>query len=211
MATGTWGGAGDTRVFRANIQFRHGSQNCQTGFHLRDVGVNTLTPEDVAEEVADFATTQFVKLLHQVDSITGIDVANLATSEGFFVSPAAANGTEPGALPPPFVTIPVTLKGNLRKRYGNGRMLWPMWNREAADNGVLIPAAQAIVAGVVADMTSRFMEGPLFGTMRLVHLHRALPAVGTRPAIPATWYDVTSIRASTVVSSLRRRKAGVGS
>lgn len=211
MATGAWGGPGDTRVFRANIQFRHGGQNCQSGFHLRDVGINTLSPEDVATEVATFATTQFAKLLHQADQIVGIDVVNLATGEGFAVSPPNTPGTQPGTQVPSFITLPISIKGNLRKRYGNGRMLWPLPSQESIAGNVLVPAAAANVQVVIADMADRFMEGVLAATMKLVHLHPALPAHGTRPAIPATWYDATSLRAATVVSSLRRRKAGVGS
>ena len=51
----------------------------------------------------------------------------------------------------------------------------------------------------------------------LVNSHPALLAGrpnGTRPsvaAVPASWYDVTSIRLNTQVGSLRSRKQGVGS
>lgn len=211
MATGAWGGTGDTRVFRVNIQFRHGSQNCQTGFHIRDVGVNTLTPEDVATEAAEFATTQFVKLLHTTDQLIGVDAENLATHEGFAVSPASVTGTEAGTPCPSFITVPISLKGNLRKRYGNGRMLWPIYNQESINGNQLVAAAQTVVQTVIADFTSRYMEGALFGTQRLVHLHGAFTPKGPNTPLPATWYDITSVRANTVVSALRRRKAGVGS
>lgn len=211
MASGEWGGAFQQRVFRANIQFRHGGQNCQTGFHIRDVGINTLSPEDVANEVADFATTDFIQILHQTDQVVGIDVMNLVTSEGFAISPANAVGAKLGTPCPSFLQLPVSIKGNLRKRYGNGRMLWPVYNIESMTGNVLVPAAVTAFQGVITAMTTRFMSDGVGATMRLVHLHGALPAVGTRPAIPAQWYDATSLRLATVVSSLRRRKAGVGS
>lgn len=211
MATGSWGGSGDTRVFRVNVLFKKALQNCQTGFHIRDVGVNTLDPEDVADEAFTWATTQFIKTLHLVDDLIGVDVTNLATKEGFSKSASGVHGTNTGEAAPSFLMVPVSLKGSIRRRYGNGRMLWPVSSELFIAQNVLHPDGVTVFQTVIDDFVSRFMEGPLFGTMRLVHLHGPLAPLGARPAVPATWYDITSVRLNTSLSSLRRRKVGVGS
>lgn len=211
MATGSWGGALSQRVFRANIKFRHGGSDCQSGFHLRDVGVNTLSPEDVANEVYDFAKVQFRKLLHNADILQGVDVTNLVSTEGFSKSEVGITGIQPGTQCPSYVTIPVALKGSIRKRYGSGRMLWPVPSTESLSGNALVGATATVLSEIAVDMAERFMGPSITTSMHLVHLHALLPAFGTRPEIPATWYDITSIRVSSITSSLRRRKVGVGS
>jgi len=211
MATGEWGGILDQRVFRVNILWTQALQKCQTGFHLRDVGVNTLTPEDVVDLVKPFASEQFVKLIHASGSLVGIDVVNLVTKEGASFSYQGVNGLSGGEAAPSFVTVPVSLKGGLRRRYANGRMLWPVGGEGNMQGDQLAPNGVAVAQALVDDLTSRFMGGALFSTARLVHLHGPLAARENRPAVPASWYDVSSIRVNTLLSSLRRRKVGVGS
>lgn len=210
MASGPWGGALNQRVFRVNIQFTRGAQLCQTGFHVRDVGLPTLDAEEVADAVSPFVTTQFVKLLHTADQVIGLDVENLVSREGHSISYASTPGVAGGTPNPSFITLPISLKGSIRRRYGSGRMLWPVPVIEHMVGNGLHGSAQPIFAAVVADLWERLGEGGLLSTMRLVHVHDTLPVTTSRPEVPASWYDITSIRMSTRTSSLKRRKAGVG-
>lgn len=211
MATGEWGGAFSQRVFRATISFERASQKCQTGFHLRDVGINTLSPEDVATEVADFATEQFAKLLQTTDRITGIDVENLVSREGHSISPSNLVGILSSTSTPSFLTVAVALKGSIRRRYGSGRMLWPVASQTDVNVNQLSTDGVTRFTTVINDLLARFVGPAITTSMHLVHLHEALPALNNRPAIPATWYDITSARLNTTLSMLRRRRMGVGS
>jgi hypothetical protein len=211
MATGSWGGALTQRVFRANIKFRHGGSDCQTGFYLRDVGINTLSPEDVANEVYDFAKVQFRKLMHNTDVLQGVDVTNLVTTEGFSKSEVGVAGIQPGTPCPSYVTVPVALKGSIRKRYGSGRMLWPVPSVESLSGNTLVGATAAVLSEIAVDMASRFLGSGIGDTMTLIHLHPAFTPKNKSVEVPATWYDITSIRVSSITSSLRRRKTGAGS
>lgn len=211
MASGEWGGAFNQRVFRATIQFERAGQKCQTGFHLRDVGINTLDAEEVATEVADWATEQFAKLLQTTDRITGIDVENLVSREGHSVSPANLIGILASTSNPSFITVSVALKGSLRRRYGSGRMLWPVASAVDVNVNQLAAAGITRFQAVIDDLLSRFVGPSITTSMHLVHLHEALPALNNRPAVPAMWYDITSARLNTTLSMLRRRRQGVGS
>ena len=210
MATGAWGEGGGQRVFRATISFTHGGQRCQTGFHLRDVGINTLDPDDVATEVGQWATTQFIKTLNAQDQVLGVDVENLVSREGHSLSYNNVAGAVGGAQIPAFLMFSVALKGSIRRRYGSGRMLWPVSNINDLNGQVLATAAVTRIAEAITDLQTRFIGPAITTSMHLVHLHEALPAGTNRPAVPATWYDITSIRLNTALSALRRRRQGVG-
>lgn len=213
MATGTWGPDGDTRIFRVNVSWKRALQNCMTGFHLRDVGAGTAEPEDVVDAVVPWAQVQFIKCIHVSDDLLGVDVVRLDTKTGASHSFSNLHGTGPAGRPPAFLTVPVSLKGTIRSRYGNGRMLWPISSMASFDNDVITDATAAAYQGVIDDLASRFINGGgLFDTLTLVHAHKRLPAFGSRlTAIPASWYDISSIRLNKSLSSLRRRKVGVGS
>lgn len=212
MATGTWGTEGGTRVFRVNVAWKRALQNCMTGFHLRDVGAGTQEPQDVVDAVVPWVNTQFIKTLHSTDDILGVDVVNLVTKEGAAHSFTNLHGTGPGLRPPSFLTVPVSLKGSIRRRYGNGRMLWPVSSMDAYSEDSISNATATAYQAVIDDLADRFINGGgLFDSLTLVHAHAELAAHGTRPLIPASWYDITSIRLNKSMSSLRRRKVGVGS
>lgn len=210
MGTGAWGGNTGENVFRINILFRHGGQNCQTGFHLRDSLLQNRTPQDANEWIRPWVTTHFAKLLHTTDQIVGIDAINLTSGEGYTHSPQALMGTEPGTPAPSFLTIPISLKGSIRRRYGNGRMLWPVYNKETIEGNQIGAAGQTIVNGVITALADLAVGDPLLRNFVLCHAHKDIPAHGTRLLVPAAYYDVTSIRANYVFSSLKRRKTGVG-
>lgn len=218
MATGTWGPlAPDYRVFRAKIQWTALGQRCQTGFHLRDMGVAGQTPLDVATAVAALANSAgFRQLLHVGDQITSVDVVNLVTAEGHTIAPSSLMGLSTGERAPTFIQVPAKLVGGLRKRYANGRMLLPLGSELHFQGNDVVGAGVTALDAFVTEMTTRFMDDSITGELRLVHLHEAKPerpkaTGGTLPAVPASWYDVTAIVASRAVSALRSRKAGVGS
>lgn len=219
MAQGPWGGLLNQRVFQAKISMSKGTSKFQTGFHLRDVGVNTLSPQDVADEVADFATTSFRTILSDTCRIDGIDVVNLVSKEGGSVSPNNVVGTVAtnGGDGPMYVTLPISYRGELRTRYGQGRGLWPMLIEAWITSDSLNATGIAAVQGVIDEMADRFIGPSITTSMHLINLHGLLPPRAAtedspaRPAIEPTWYDVTSIRMNTALSFLRSRKAGVGS
>lgn len=219
MARGSWGGALDAHVFKVKIAMSLDTNKFQTGFHLRDVGVQALTPQNVADEVTDFVNDSFRTILPIAVKVDGVDVVQMVSGEGGSTSPAGMFGTSNAGNErlPLFVTVPVSLKGELRRRYGQGRMLWPMLWEGWSLNDVL--TAQGVVAyqAVIDEMANRYVGNVIANDMQLINLHGVIPpkaATATRPAQPQvdpTWYDVTSIRLNTTLSFLRSRKAGVGS
>lgn len=211
MATGPWGGVLSQRVFRAKILFTRGGQNCQTGFHLRDVGINTLSAEDVATEVADFAVTNFRNILHSSDQIVGVDVENLVSREGHSVSPDAVMGAMAGYIAPSYLTVAVSLKGSLRRRYGSGRMLWPVSTLTNISGNTLPSDTTATMEAVIDNLESRFIGPSITTSMHLVHLHDDILDPGGAVSVPKAWYDITSIRLNRTLSALRSRKVGHGS
>lgn len=211
MATGPWGGALNQRVFRAKILFTRAGQQCQTGFHLRDVGINTLDSEEVANEVADWATTSFRTILTPTDQIVGIDVENLVSREGHSISPSNVMGSYNGVAAPSFLSIAVSLKGSLRRRYGSGRMLWPLAVLTNQSGNTMSNDLAAVYEAVIDDMESRFIGPSITTSMHLVHLHADIKDAGGAVAVPAAWYDITSIRLNRTFSALRSRKVGHGS
>lgn len=218
MATGPWGGILDSRVFRVKISWTQAGQQCQTGYHIRDVGVNTLTPEDVAEEAAELAQTNaFRTLFATVDQIVSVDAVNLRTAEGHTIALPNVMGLQNAEALPSFTACSLALVGGIRKRYANGRMFWPVRGENTTTADILNATGVGIFDAAIAEFTSRYMGGALFGTQQLVHLHEAKPArpaVGKPeplPAVPATWYDITAIKLNRAVTALTSRKVGVGS
>jgi len=211
MATGSWGGALSQRVFRVKLHWESQLQKCQTGFHLRDVGLNTLNPQDVAEHVAEWANTSFRTILYGTDRLVSVDAENLVTREGHLVTFGNAMGAQGNNQLPPFLTVPVSIKGTLRRRYGSGRMLWPVVQQQQLAAGQLSQFGVGVIEPVVTALADRYIGSSLTHSMRLVHLHPFLPAKGTRPDVAAAWYDATSLRMGRIVGSLDRRKIGAGS
>lgn len=210
MAQGQWGGNMDQRIFRVKINWLAAQQKCQTGFYLRDVGLNTLAPDEVADHVSTWVTAQFPALLHSSDRLISTDVENVVTRQGHSVEYNNLPGANAGQRTPTFLMVPVSLRGELRRRYGQGRMLWPVSTEDLIDGQELNAAGKSDYAGTAALLAARYIGSSLTHSMRLCNVHDAKVAYGNRPALPAMWYDVTSIRVNTLLSSIRRRKSGVG-
>lgn len=216
---GTWGsGVGDWRPYAVKISWKAGVNVLQTGFHLRAATLEIGSPEEVATEVQAFVDEAFKTILSDQDQILGVDVVNLVTKEGFSTSPPGLFGTmanNPNYLPS-FVAAVVSLKGELRTRYGQGRMFYPVRLESATGIEVITASGAIAIQAVIDEMATRWIGNAVTG-YNLVNLHGVLPARPAtpsspiRPEIPASWYDVTSMRLNTNLTFLRSRKAGVGS
>lgn len=220
MARGQWGGGFDVRPRRCTISFRLGLSECKTGFHLRAATTEFPSEQDVANAVGDFATTNFRTILTTGDELLGVDVVNLMTGEGFSISynnQPGTNASVGAGLLPSYVMSSVVLKGELRRRYGQGRMYWPVRPEGWVDADALNATGTAALEGVLTSFETRFVRPGASSGLIACNVHGVLPPMAAtpsrpaRPEIPASWYDVTSTRLNTTVSFLRSRKAGVGS
>ena len=219
MARGQWGSALQEHIFRVKVSFTLGQSKCQTGFYLRDVGVNGQSAQDVAEAVQPWAQTSFRTLLASVDFVTGVDVVRLDNDEGGSVTITAGQGNvgvDAAKLVPSFMMCAISLKGELRKRYGQGRMFWPVRSDEAIQGEELSTGGRTQMQTVLTALTDEFIGNALTTELHLVNAHPALPALDPtpkragRPAVPASWYDVTAARINTLLSSVESRKVSVG-
>lgn len=220
MARGTWGGALDPNIFLVRILFLMGSSKCQTGFKLRDVAVQDNSAQDVADSVSTNCGDAFKFLLTPRDSLLGVDVIKLGTEEGGWQPAEAGVGTATVTTltqMPAFVSANVALKSEIRKRYGQGRMFLPITQEAHIDSDTINSDGINLFNGFIATLTDNYTGDPVTHDLILVNAHPALPVRGApgqpgyRPAIPASWYDVASLRLNLLVTSLRSRKAGVGS
>lgn len=215
---GTWGSALGWKPLAAKISWRVGTNVMQTGFHLRGALIEQADPEAAATEVADFVTNHFVTLLGGNDQVVGIDVVNMITKEGHSISPANLMGSlsNAGNEAPEFLCNTLQLKGELRTRYGQGRMFLPIRTEAWTNGGILTVAGSTALQAIATEMADRWTGNDLTG-FNLINVHGLLPALPATPSRPAreqiepSWYDVTSIRLNTATTFLRSRKAGVGS
>jgi hypothetical protein len=221
MARGTWGSGGtDIHPLQVRISFQMGTVKAQTGFKLRDTSLTPANPQACAEDVADFVNDSMRVLLHTSEAFLGVDVLDMTTGEGGATSFANLNGTQGGTLDlylPSYVTVPISLKGELRKRYGQGRMLWPLRGEAQQDSGTLSTGGLAAIQGIVDAMAARYLGSGSSSDYTLINTHGVIapkPATPTAPAqpeVPPSWYDVTTIRVSRLTSFLRSRHVNVGS
>ncbi len=220
MSRGTWGGTLDPSIFKVNLRFKLGSSFCQTGFKLRDVGTKDNSAQDVADEVATQLEAPFKTLLKPTDSLEGIDVIKLGSEEGgwhpFSPSVGLFSFTDAEELPH-FMCANIALKSEIRKRYGQGRMFLPLVADALVDGNILTTGGVSRMNIFLTPLQDHFTGDPVTHDLLLVNAHPALPqraapgAPDYRPAIPATWYDVVSVRINNVATFLRSRKVGVGS
>lgn len=223
MARGTWGGALDPSIFKVTFRYTLRGQKCQTGFKLRDVAVQDNTAQEVADEVATRLTAAFRGLLLYTDMLELIDVTKLGSEEGGVhqYTPSQGQGqVDDGSTlngVPSFIAANVALKSEIRKRYGQGRMFLPIGTQEWINTQLLNNGGVVAINGLLDLMTQHFTGDPATHDLIMVNAHPAMEARGApgqpiyRAAIPASWYDVVSMRINTTLTTLRSRKAGVGS
>lgn len=219
MARGTWGGALDPNIYKVSIRWQQGSGLCQTGFKVRDKLVQDNTPETVATTVWTWVNASFRTMLMNADTLLGVDALKLGTDEGFTYTPVNVHGTmnpDQSVWEPGFLCANIALKAQLRKRYGQGRMFWPLRNGDWTTQETLNAVGIAAYQGVIDALVAAFGAANVGNDLGMVNAHGVLPpraATGSRPArpeIPASWYDVDTVRLTSVVTGLKSRRAGIG-
>lgn len=219
MAKGTLFGLTDPNVFKVNVRFTIGNEKCQTGFKLRDLATQDNSVQDVIDAVDPWVTNFFKPLLMTADKIDAIDVTKLGSDEGAEKLYVGVTGNIAGSTPqfqPSFIAANIALKTSLRKRYGQGRMFWPLREEGWQDAGFLNAAGIAAFQGAITGLTDAFSGSVITHDLVLVNTHGVLPARAAtgsspaRPEIPASWYDVEVVKLNTLVTSLRSRKIGIG-
>jgi hypothetical protein len=219
MARGTLGGALDQNVWKVNLRFQIGQEMCQTGFKLRDVAANDNDAGEVIAAVDPWVQNFFRTILMTTDKLVALDVTRLHGEEGAELLYVGVTGNIAGSeaqKQPSFLAVNVALKTSLRKRYGQGRMFWPMRDEGWQDAGILNAAGIVAFNGVVGGLTAAFSGDPVTHDLLLVNSHELLPARAAsgghaaRPEIPPTWYDVETVKLNTVLTAIRSRKIGIG-
>lgn len=219
MADGQWGGALQVHPLQIKISWLVGTNVQQTGFYLRAAAVNIADAEEAATEVAQWVTDHFRNLLRVEHRVLSIDATDLVRREGFTISPASQMGTVGGDASltlPGFMSAIISMKSAKRTRYGQGRMFWPVVNEGMVFGDVIAPGSVAAFQGTLDELADAF-TGNTVGGYNLINIHGVLPpqpATGSRPArpeLPPSWYDVQTLRLNLPLTSLRSRKAGVGS
>lgn len=223
MAKGTWGGLTDPNIFRVTIRFHRGGQQCQTSFKLRDVAVQDNDAQEVADNVATNIVGAFRNILLTNDVVDGVDVIKMGTEEGGWhpFGTGAGEGqldiSSAGNGTPAFVCANLAMKSEVRKRYGQGRMFLPLVHDGWIDGNVMNSTGVSNFNGLITALTTNYTGDPVTHDLKLVNAHPAIPEhlsvgqPGHRAAVPASWYDVVSLRLNTTVTMLRSRKFGVGS
>lgn len=220
MARGTWGGTTDPHIFKVDIHFIRSGQHCQTGFHVRDVAINDNTEQEVADQARTVLWDAFRPLLCTTDTVDFITARILGGDTGAVAAGNSQAGTstaDAAAQVPSFMCALLTLKSEIRKRYGQGRMFMPVVAESQIDTN---DASTTLVGGMntfITAMTDNFTGDPVTHDLLLVNAHGVIPPLAPgphtagHPEIPASWYDVVSVRLNTQLTSLRTRKVGHGS
>lgn len=219
MATGPWGGAGNRSIFDVKVQFNLATSRCQFGFTVRDVEGGTPTAQAVIDAVHPWVTTHIKPMLYPVDAVVGVDVVNPATKIGSsytFANGAGTIGQVAAARVPSLLAVVVSMKGEMRTRYGQGRFFLPVRDEAFIEGETLSGTAVTAYNAALASLEGLFIGDTATTGFRLVNAHKLLPgdrphtAGEPLPEVPATWYDVVSLRLNTTITALRSRRAGVG-
>jgi hypothetical protein len=224
MATGQWGESGSGVVYQANVFFQLGLSRCQLGFGFRNVIVTGDQSAALLAELHPWILTNFRPLLSPLDKLIGCEVVNVAAKTGVSHDYGNIGGTsdaQAASTQPSFMACTVSLKSGYRSRLGTGRFFLPVRHEGWVDGDQLSSTGNTILQGFVTAFGTTFITNGLLDGTRLANFHEALPerprtgrnasALGPLPAVPATWYDVESVRLNTIPTSLRSRRAGVGS
>lgn len=221
MARGTWGGNTEYHPLNVRITYTLGSAKCVTGFKLRHSTIlGTGDPQEAAEDVGAWVNESYRTLFTTADRFDGVDVVDMTNGEGGGYSFNNVTGTINAAasnIVPSYITAPISLKGELRRRYGQGRMLWPVRGEGFITEDKLDATGVAAFQGVIDNMIARYLGAGGSSDYTLVNVHgliaerAATPTSPARAAVQPSWYDVTTVRLNTSLSFLRSRKQGVGS
>lgn len=219
MARGLIGAVDAPNIFKVTFRFNLFDSQCQTGFKVRDLALNDNTVQNVLDVFDPWFLTNFRPLLNQADRLVALDVVKMGTEEGLEkiyngIAGSRINGGT--SIPPAFLAANISMKTQLRKRYGQGRMFWPLRDDNLFDGDKLNGAGVAAIQSVVDALLALTTGSVLTHDLRLVNTHGTLPpkaATPSRPArpeIPPSWYDVDTVRVNEPVTALRSRKIGIG-
>lgn len=223
MSYGTVAGPPQQNIFRVEIQFELENAKCQTGFYLRDALLNDNDLQDVLDAVVPIADTQFRAMLMAPDLLTGVDVVRIFDKVGISHSFSSTAGSVAGGLDstvPGFTACVLNLKGERRIKLGQGRMFLPVRFETWVTGSQVSNAGVAVINPFITAMTDAFIGNQLTGGLQLCNYHDAKPERPTTrkgqpgpnlPAVPASYYDVTSLRLNRTLTSLGSRKLGNGS
>lgn len=219
MAEGEVLAVGAPTLFKVAIRYKVGDTLNQTGFKLRDLAVNDNDVGDVVDAVVPWVHNSFRTLLHQGDEVIAVDVLEMFSENGIEHLFNGEFGTSnlPGtAQLPNFLAANIAMKTSKRKRYGQGRMFWPLRNENWIDMEKINATGIGAFQGAIDALVAAFSGSVLTHDLSLVNTHPILAAraatatTPARPEIPAKWYDVETIKLNTVVTGLRSRKLGIG-
>lgn len=218
MAEGEWGGALNTSPIKVTISYMAGLNTQQIGFHVRPVGVTTGDADEVTAAVETWVDEHFRTMLSNDDRVVRIDAVDMTSKLGHSISPSSMFGTvnNAGVKLPAYVCATVSLKGERRTRYGQGRFFLPIrsesWTTDDQLAGAGLSATQPIIDALAAAFIGNTVSGyNLCNVHGVIAARAATSSSPARPEIPPMWHDVTSLTLNTRLTFLRSRKAGVGS
>jgi hypothetical protein len=217
MASGLILGTGAKAVYQVNIGWLANNQHCQTGFAVRDVAFNDNTAQGVLDVIDPFANGLFKGLLLDSDRLLFLDVARLFSEDSAhkdYVNVPGTNGSGQATYLPTFLSMKIAMKRQARKRYGQGRMFWPIRQDTWVDADTLTAGAITAVNSIIQWLTDNLTG--VTADLHLCNYHMVIPArpaKGSTPAreeIPPTWYDVDTIVLATDATAVKSRKVGRG-
>jgi hypothetical protein len=210
MANGPWGADGQPVPLRATVKMRLGTSNCQFGFHLRDPLNNGTALTPIAEGIATTLLPTLKLILANIDEVTSIVLTNVVTKEGVEVPQTGQTGQagQAGATLPTFMAATIVMKSSVRARYGQGRFFLPIRGTIHMTDNVLSGGGVTAVNNFVSAFRTAYVL-PVQNTAPLaINYHAALAAdrphksPAPLPAVPATYYDVTSVRVNPILTAI---------
>lgn len=219
MAQGTWGGPSEVHPLRVTVKLRLGTSVCQFGFHLRSVVGDTPDLAGIADGAVTTISPTLVLILANVDEFTSLIVTDVVTGEGVERPQTGKTGQagQATAILPSFTAATVVMKSQIRRRYGQGRFFLPIRGQIHSLNETLSGGGATAVGNLIAAIMGAYGPASVANAPRLINYHKLLPATRphTGPAplaeVPASWYDVTSMRVNPTLTALHSRRQGVGS
>lgn len=209
MAQGNIGDLVGGSVYRVTVTMTGQLQQVQTGFYVRDTGLADQSAGDCLTAAKDWVDNHFRTCIPQDYTLQRLEAMEITTKEYAQAEYVSTPGTFGSTSTASFLAALVSLRSSQRARHRNGRMFWPV--AAVTTNSQLFPQTLAAFTPTTAAFADRFMGNAATKPFKAVIVAAARPATSTRPAIAHSWIDVETIKVSTAVTSLRRRKVGVGS
>lgn len=218
MARGEVGsGVGQFEPIRITFSWQNGASKQMSGFYLRRSSIINPTPQAAADHVAANLFSEFASFVAGTVSFIELTAVNIVSGEAGSVNLSTFTGAANGDRLPSYVTAVMAMKGELRRRYGQGRQILPVMMEAYTTNDALNASGTAALNAYVAKLNTTYVQTGATSDWKLVNVHGQLPArpatpsSPARPIIPPSYYDVVSLRLNQPVSFLRSRKQGVGS